>query len=518
MNLDLIIRGGTVVDGSGREPARLADVGVVGDRLVAIGDLSGAVAAEVVDATGQVVCPGFIDPHIHSEIALLGGRHRYGALLQGVTTHLLAPDGFGWAPLPPEQCSDMWDYTLFSHGHADLPKHWPTAESYLSIFPGKTPANVVPQVPHCAVRLAAVGWEGRSATAAEVAQMADITREWMEAGAAGLCAGLDYQPSAFASTEELIALCKVVSEYGGVYASHLRYNILGREAAWREHMEIGRRAGVGVHVSHESVGDVTEVLLEEAESTDCDLTFESYMYPAGCTHLALSLPNWAQQGGYAAIRRRLSVPAQRQQMQEALEARLSQGEWDRLVFVATQTGRYVGQSMTDVAAAEGVSLGELAMRILAEEEPYALMIFHRRGTEAEHQQMVRRTIRHPKMMVGSDGVYHGEHGHPRGYGCYARVLRLGVRELGAVSLEAAVYKMAGFPAKRFGLRDRGLLRTGYAADLVIFDPATVSDRSTWDHPWTPPVGIDRVLVNGQTVVLRGQPTGAMPGQVVRARH
>lgn len=513
MEFDVLIRGALVVDGTGARPAFPADVGVKSGAIAAVGSLAGAQAGRVVEAAGRCLAPGFIDPHIHSEIALLGGEHRYGALLQGVTTHLLAPDGFGWAQLPPDLAREMWAYTSFSHGQANLALNWPTPESYLRIFPGRTPANLVPQAPHGAIRLAVVGWEGRPATDEEIVRMAALTREWMEAGAVGLCAGLDYQPGAFSDLRELVALNRVVQEFDGVYAAHLRYNILGREGAWREMMAIGQQSGVRVHVSHESVSDGTEALLTESQSI-CDLTFESYMYQAGCTHLALTLPMWAQEGGLAGLRGRLRDPAARERIRAEMEARMAGPAYTRLIFAATQTGRYIGQSFHQAAATERLSLGELALRILDEEAPYALMVMHKTPVDPL-EVMVSRTIQHPQMMVGSDGIYHGPHGHPRGYGCYARTLRLAVRELKAVSLEEAIHKMSGLPASRFGIADRGTVAEGKAADLVLFDPQRVAERSTWEEPWLPPVGIDQVYVNGQLVVEGGRPTAALPGQVVR---
>jgi N-acyl-D-amino-acid deacylase len=271
MELDTIIRNGTVVDGTG-SPARRTDVGIRGDRIEVVDELNGAMAANIIDATGLVVSPGFIDMHVHSEVALADpqDQRRYGSVLQGVTTHLTAPDGFGWAPLNHEKATRLWRSTLFSHGEADLSLDWSTVEDYLSIFAGNTPVNVVLQVPHCAVRFGAMGWDGRPATDAELEQMRATTREWMEAGAVALCLGLDYQPSAFADTRELVELSKVAAEYDGIYAAHVRYNDIGREAAWRETMEIGERAGILVHISHEHVTSETVPLLEEAAQR-CDL-------------------------------------------------------------------------------------------------------------------------------------------------------------------------------------------------------------------------------------------------------
>lgn len=516
MDFDILIANGTVIDGSAGTTARVADVGIDGDRIVAVERLDGASAETVIDARGKVVAPGFIDVHVHSEIALLGGPHRFGSVLQGVTTHLLAPDGFGWAALPVELARQLWDLMRPFVGEpaVALSLDWPTPEAYLAIFAGNTPVNVLPQVPHCAVRLGAMGWSPRPASDAELDRMRGSTRAWMEAGATCLCLGLDYQPSAHADTRELIELSKVVREYDGIYAAHARYTDLGQAGAWRETMEIGREAGIPVHISHEHVTDVTEKLLEEA-AVFCDLTFESYLYPAGCTHLAMMLPTWAQAGGPPGIAQRLRYPATRRELRDHLRRNLLDGidRGARAVFVATGSGRYIGMSIA-AAADEGEDLGDFAIRILDEEQPHPLMVYYLPGTAEEHLRMAERTFRHPRMMVASDGIYHGQSGHPRGYGCFARALRL-ARETGAVTLETAIHKMTGFPAERFRIKGRGRLAAGYAADVVVFDPDRVTDRATWDEPRLPPVGIDRVLVNGRTVVLDGLPTGELPGRVLR---
>lgn len=516
MEFDTIIRHGTVIDGTGAA-GRKADVGIVGDRIAAIGQLEAATAEQVIDATGRVVSPGFIDVHIHSEVALADpdNKVRYGSVLQGVTTHLTAPDGFGWAPLTPMDAAQLWTSTLFSHGEADLSLDWSSAEDYLSIFEGNTPVNVVPQVPHCAVRFGAMGWAGRPATDHELERMRRSTREWLEAGAVALCLGLDYQPSAFADTRELVELSKIAREYDAIYAAHVRYNDIGRDAAWRETMEIGERADIPVHISHEHVTAETVPLLEEA-ARRCDISFESYLYHASNTHLALTLPIWAQEGGPDGIRERLRDPEARERIQEHLQRRLNPAiGGDRPVFVHTQSGRYIGQSIFEAADEAGMPVDEFAMSVLEEEHPFALMVYHRARSQAEVTQSIRETIQHPRMMVASDGIYNGISAHPRGFGTFARVLRLCVREMAAISLEEAIWKTSGYPAERFRIRHRGLLKEGYGADIVIFDPETVGDRATFDEPRLEPTGIDRVIVNGKTVVRDGAPTDELPGRVLR---
>jgi N-acyl-D-amino-acid deacylase len=516
VEFDLIIRNGMVVDGSGA-PAVRADVGITGDRIAAIDGLADATARETIDATGRVVAPGFIDVHIHSELNLIDAANpkRYGGVLQGVTTHLSGPDGFGWARLAPEQAKDLYQAEIFAYGPTDLSFDWPTVEDYLSLFPGNSPANLMPQAPHCSIRFEVMGWENRVATDDEIEQMKTPLRAWMDAGASCLCLGLDYHPSACSDTRELIALSRVVGEYGGLYAAHQRYNDLGSEQAWWETIEIGRQAGIPVHVSHESITDVSGPLIE-ATREEVDLTLESYLYPAGCTDLTLMLPIWASAGGPDAILERMQHPEQRQAMRDHLHAKLTTGKGNaRIVFADNQSGRYIGEEIGEAAAREGLEPGEFALRMIAEEAPYCLMVYHHGTTPDEQRQRIWDTARHPAMLVASDGIYHGALSHPRGFGCFSRMLRMIVREMGAITLEEAIWKMSGFPAERFRIPDRGLLRPGYGADVVIFDRNTVADRSTWTEPFLEPVGIDRVLVNGRTVVLDGVPTGETPGQIVR---
>lgn len=517
MAFDTVIRNGMIVDGSGA-PRYSGDIAIDAGRIVRIGDLGDETGTTEIDARGLIVTPGFIDVHIHSEVALISPANptRYASVRQGVTTQVLAPDGFGWTHLEDERFRQMWDYTRFATGDAELGGPWPHAEDYLAIFPGNTPANVVPEVPHLPIRVAAMGWDARPATDPELDIMRGLVQEWLDAGAVAFNTGLDYQPTAFADTRELIELSKVATAAGAIYVAHIRYNILGREAAWRETFEISREAGIPIHISHESVDDITRPLLEEAAGK-IDVTFESYMYPAGCTHLAMTLPTWAQAGGTDGVRARLEDPDIRREMTEFLQESLSTGP-DRpgkLTIAVNQSGRYIGRTLTDVAEEQGLPIGEAAMQMMIAEHPYALMVYHRQYGQDVADVIAKETFQHPAMMVASDGIYHGIFSHPRTAGCFARALRYGVHELGAVTLEEAVHKMSGFPATRFRIPERGFVREGYAADLVLFDEQAVSEGSTWEKPLESPSGIELVVVGGIPVVKQNVPTGALPGQVLR---
>ncbi len=515
MEFDLLIRGGTVVDGTGR-PAYRGDVGVRADRISALGAIpDDAVAARTVQAAGRTVAPGFIDPHVHSETALRGNADRYGSVQQGVTTHLTGPDGFGWAPLPDGGSADLWRAYAFASGQPDLQPRWPTIESYLDGFTGNVPVNVVPMAPHQAIRYAAMGWAARPASADELRRMEDLTRAWLAHGAVGINTGLDYPPAAHSSIDELVALARVVGEQGGVYASHMRYQGLGRAAAYREAAEIGRRAGVPIRISHESIDDESEGIVDDARR-EIDLTIDWYVYPAGSSHLMVWLPPEEQVGGVDGLLPRLRDPETRARIAALIEKQLveSAATGAREYFAATHTGRHIGRSISEIAADRGTSIGETAVQLIGEESPEAILIFKRGLSEDAFDALARRTVGHPAYTVASDGVYHGVLPHPRGYGCFARFLRRWVRESGAVDLPTGIRAMTGLTAERFGVTDRGRLAVGLAADIVVFDAATVAEQSTWEQPRLPPLGIDATIVNGRIVVEHGTPTGELPGRVL----
>ncbi len=512
MTFDTIIQGGTVVDGTGKQAPFLADIGIQDGTIIEIGDLSNVDTAHRISADGQVVCPGFIDVHVHSEISLLGGRDQYAPLMQGVTTHLAAPDGFGWAPLSPQLSQEFWHYTQFAYGDAQLPLNWQSPDEYLNLFHGNIPANLYPQVPHCAVRLGAMGWDARPATQEELRAMERTTREWFDAGACCLCLGLDYQPSANADLDELVFLSKVAASYDAIYAAHIRYQLIGRKAAWEETVEIAKRAEVPVHISHERVDTESAEVLEQVDREDIDLTFESYLYPAGMTHLAMLLPMEFQTGTPDEMLANLDKADVRKKSLPYLHEKLGQGNQ---IVGYNKSGRYIGMLLSDAAKSENKSYEEFAYDFIKAELAIETFIMPWATSPDENDKILNRTAAHPRMMIASDGVYNIPHPHPRSYGCFVQYLGKFVRERQLVSLKDAIYKMSGFPAERFRLSDRGRIAKGLAADIVVFNPDTVADRSTWFDPIQPPVGVNWVLVNGVAVIEKGNVTGKLPGRVLR---
>lgn len=499
-----------MVDGTGG-PAFSADVGLIGDSIAAIGDLGAATATTVIDAGGLTVTPGFIDVHVHSELSLLSGSDRLVGARQGITTNLLAPDGFGWAPLDHPACAELFAYTATLYGGPQIEPKWPTIDSYLDRFTNATPLNVLPQVPHCAVRLRAMGWEPRPATPDELDMMERGTREWLDAGASALCIGLDYQPSANASFEELVRLCRVTAKHGGIYAAHQRYAHLGRPLAWQETIELFKASRCPVHVSHERVDQDSVRALEHVEREGIDLSFESYLYPAGMTHLEMALPIHLHPGGWPAMVQRLLLPGARKQAVSALSIFL--GRADQIVGY-TRSGRYVGQRIAALAAAADTPPGEFAFDLMMEEEGAATIVFPWQTPVEEHEHVIAETAIHPRMMVASDGVYDVPHPHPRSFGCFARVLGQFVRDRELLTLPDAIHKMSKFPAERFRVPNRGVIRVGMAADMAVFDADKVAARSTWEEPRQEAVGMRWVLVNGQPVIADGEPTDFLPGRVL----
>jgi len=512
MHFDMTLTGGTIIDGSGSRPAFPGDVGIVGDRIAAVGNLAKAETTHVVDVSGYVVSPGFIDNHVHSEIALLGGRDQFAGVQQGITTQFLSPDGFGWAPLPVDRARELWWYTKFGYGDVEIGLDYATVNDYLALFPSRIPANVCPQAPHCAIRLGAMGWKTEPANDDELATMVRTTREWLEAGAAGLCLGLDYQPSANSDRRELLKLAELVASYGGVWAAHIRYQMLGRRGAWTEAIEIAQDSGAAVHVSHERLDDEAVPVVEQAEQEGIDITFDSYLYSAGMTHVAMLLPMDVQAGNVEAMLEQMADPKVRKRCLPYLRKKI--GTQANQLIAYTRSGRFVGMTLAEAAAEAGKSWETFAYDLVLEEQGIETFSSPWQVTPQKAEEIIARTAVHPRMMIASDGIYNIPRPHPRSYGCFARVLRRFVRELELLSLETAVYKMSGFPARRFGLTDRGQIAQGMAADIVVFDATSIADHSTWQNPVQAASGIQWVLVNGQPVIGNGLPTGQLPGRVL----
>lgn len=519
---DLLITGGRIVDGSGL-PWYYGDLGIRGDRIDAIGNLAHAEATVRLNATGKVVAPGFIDAHVHGDLMLLADPYHEPAIRQGVTTYLLGQDGVAMAPAAPGTLRHMRWYTAgFSGGRlpatADLlpQDRFLSVAEYLDLFHRRTALNVATLVPNGNVRADVIGLATRPPDADELRAMRRLVREGMEQGAVGLSSGLDYIPSRYASTEELIALCGEIAPFGGVYVTHMRsYLPEGVLASMDEVFRIGREAGVGVHISHfNSQAERVLPHLDAARAAGVDVTYDLYCYLAGCTILGMvALPPEIQEGGVEATLQRLGDPEVRALLREGLAGPRGPVGQIRLSWVGSKQLQHLeGLTLGEAATQMNLPLADCVCELLlATDWAVCCVAPHQRRTEAD----VLGLLSHPAMMAGSDGIYTGGRPHPRGWGCFARYLGHYVREARAWSLEQAVQQLSAHAARRYQLNDRGLLRTGMAADVVVFDPDIIADRATFADGRQLAAGMEQVIVNGVLVLHDGRRTQALPGRGLR---
>ncbi|WBU37833.1 N-acyl-D-amino-acid deacylase family protein [Homoserinibacter sp. YIM 151385] len=525
----LVVRGGELVDGTGA-PRRRGDLAVEGGRIAALGELPARDGDREIDARGLVIAPGFIDMHAHSDLELLRDREHLAKLAQGVTTQVLGQDGIGYAPVDDAALALV--RRQISSWNGDLPAEafrWRGMAGYLAELDHGIPTNAAVLVPQGNLRLLAIGSSARAATAAEVDAMRGMLDESLAAGAVGMSSGLTYTPGMYADEAELTALCEVVGRRGGYWAPHTRGYGRGALEAYAEAVRIARRAGCALHLTHATMNfaanrgraDALLELVDGALAEGVDVTLDTYPYLAGATTLAALLPSWAHEGGPDAALARLDDGAERARIREALDVTGSDGAHGETVdWTAMQISGVGDPALGD---AVGATVAELAVRAgrpddatgvaldLMRDDRLATGILMHVGDEDN----VRAIMRHPAHSVGSDGILVGARPHPRGWGAFARVLAHYTRELGVLGLEEAVRHLAGTPARRLGLADRGVLREGAAADVVAFDPARVADRASYEDPRQPAEGMSWVLVNGEPAIADGARTAAVAGRVLR---
>src|SRR6266516_70737 len=501
---DLLFTNARIVDGSGSPWCR-ADLAVSGDRIGAIGRLEGREAVRTFDCTDAVLAPGFFDMHVHSDLALLAEPRHEAKIYQGVTTELLGQDGLSYAPISREKLPLLRRFLAGLNGEPDIDWDWSTVAEYLAKFDRKASVNVAFLVPLCALRVEAMGFEARPATAPELQRMRDLLDEGMRDGAIGLSTGLTYPVNAWASTDELVELCRVVARHGGIYVTHMRYT-LGDELhePIEEAIEIGERAGLPVHISHfkGARGGVHDVagalgLVDRARARGLDVTLDAYQYNAGSSMLQAVLPMWVHEGGPERVLERIADSAVRERLRDELRANPPNWAAYTLASVGSTRNRALeGRVVADLIAESGKDAVDWACDLLIEEE----LKVSQRQWDGQSDEDIIPVLQHPAQMIGSDGLLVGAALHRRTYGTFARVLGRYVRELGALRLEEAVRKMTAAPAARIGVVERGLLRPGLLADLVVFDPTTVAEQATWEQPRRLATGFQHVVVNGELVV------------------
>ena len=534
----LLITGGTIVDGTGAprfagalgvlapDDGGAARIRVLRDEEAI--DAARGIARRSIDATGQVVAPGFIDLHSHSGLIILAEPSHEPKIRQGVTTEIVGVDGLSYAPFPDR--ADLAAFTAMNAGLDGDPRprvklDWSSVASYLGRFDRGVGLNVGMLVGNSALRLATVGWLDRPAGAAALTDMRAMLREAMEEGAFGVSSGLDYPPGAYATTDELAALADEAGKLGGFYHSHVRYTLGDRFLdPFREAIDIGRRAAAPSHITHfyhrqtfPGTPDEMLGLVDDARAEGLDVTFDAYPSEWASTRLLITVPLWVQEGGPGPTKDRLADPAVRDRIRVELQERgvLYAGARGLVAirlgaFRSPKNIRWEGFPLGEVAAVTGRDPVDVLCDLLLEEDLRLNQV-----TPGPHTDGIRRFYQHPVAMVGTDSTFVGAKPSPRTYGSYPRILGQFVREEALLTLEAAVAKMTSLPADRLGLRDRGRLADGLVADLVVFDPAKVRSNATYHEPRKFPDGIEHVIVNGTHVVEYGAPTGRLPGRSVR---
>jgi N-acyl-D-amino-acid deacylase len=535
VEFDTLITGADVIDGTGAS-RRPADVGIRDGRIAAMaapGALTAATAATTIDASGQVLAPGFIDIHTHSDVTLLDNPGGESKAHQGVTTEVTG--NCSYSPFPigkpgPELMRGLMRSAL----DTSRPWTWTDLDGWAAVHEqAGMSINLAPLVGHSPVRFAVGLADHRPPNDNEQRHMQRLVAESVEQGAFGMSTGLTLPPSSYGNTDEIVALASAMTRYpGAFYATHARVWGGNHVGAIEEAAEIGRRAGVPVEFSHIAIIDtrahghpeqMTEVI-DRAIAAGQDLTADVYPYTAAGTGLNQFLPEWAQEGGPDAMLARLRDPDTRTRVREDAAKGWFRGlpwDWDSLVLSDLFTDRnrhLLGKSLAQAAEERGEDPLDTFLNLIDEEDNGAGIVAHNR-TDPD----MRAFLSHPAIMVGSDGnaiAPDGPHGrplkpHPRFYGTFPRILGRYVRDLPTVTLEQAVHKMTGMPARRMAMRDRGLVAEGRVADLVVFDPRTIADRATFEDPHQFPVGMNHVLVNGVPVVRDGVHTGARPGTVLR---
>jgi N-acyl-D-amino-acid deacylase len=512
---DFVIRDARIVDGTG-SPWYRGDVGLRGGRIAAIGRLSGAAAGRKVDAAGRVLAPGFVDAHVHGDAVMLGVPAMEAAVRQGVTTFVIGQDGIGLAPASERTMTYMREYFAALNGFHDLGYDWQSVGEYLARFDGRTAINAAFLIPHGNLRCEAMGLEERPPTDTELAKMQQLADTGMAEGAVGFSTGLDYIPCAYADTEELIGVAKAVAPWGGIYVTHQRSYSDRVAAAVEETLTIGERGGVAVHISHYSgPARVLLPLIDAGQRRGADVTFDSYPYLAGCTIMGMvCLPRAMQEGGIPATVARLRDRATRRELASWLEDPPYDLGLMRIAAVfRPENKRFEGLAPAEAARVAGKELAEFLCDLLVSENMAVSVIAQSRGDRGEED--LKQIMAHPAHMAGSDGIYTGGRPHPRGWGTFARYLGVYTREQGVYTLEEAVRHLSAHAARRHHLRDRGHVWPGFAADLVLFDPVTIIDRSTYEDGRRFAEGVSHVWVNGRLVLDDGRLTGDTPGRGVR---
>lgn len=517
---DLIIRNGTLVDGI-RTPRYTADIGISADRITAIGDLSSSEAGKTLDATGKIVAPGFVDVHNHSDGWLLKIANFLPKTIQGFTSEVIMADGISYAPVDAATKAHWIYYMRALNGllQSDY-QGWESLADYMQLLDGRTAQNAITHIPYAHLRAMACGWDRRVPDDVQMEEILAAVERGMAEGACGLSTGLDYISECFATTDELVEVCKAMAPQQGLYVTHVRYK-KGTLAGVQEAVEIGRRAGVPVHISHfkgTSPAQIDALLsyVDEVAINEVDFSFDVYPYLPGSTMLNYMLPYEVWEEGPLGVLHKLNDPMVRRRFARVLDRYEVALDNINLAWLpGRDNARFIGCTLGEYVAQSGADAADALCDLLIEENLAVLLVFHH-GDDA----LVHPFLAHDKYMMGSDGIYFPDGAvHPRVYGSAARILGPCVRDHKLFSLEDAVYKLSGHPAARFGLVERGRIAEGFFADLVIFDSAVVQDRATYQDPHQYSVGVEQVLVNGVPIIRDGRAvedlSAPLPGRYLK---
>jgi N-acyl-D-amino-acid deacylase len=528
---DLVIRNAVIYDGSGGAPVR-GSIAVNGDTIAAIGDLPDARGIYEIDAKGMAVSPGFINMLSWATVSLIADGRGMSDIKQGVTLEVMG-EGGSMGPFNAKMKAEEQKY----QGDIKYEVNWNTLGEYLQMLEKKgVSPNVASFVGATTVRIHELGYEDRPPTPEELARMQALVRQAMEEGALGVGSSLIYAPAFYADTEELIALCKAAAEYGGMYITHMRSEGNRLLEGVDEVIRIAKEAGVPAEIYHLKAGgknnwakmDKVIAKIDSARAAGIRITTDMYTYVAGATGLDAAMPPWVQEGGYGAWSGRLKNPETRARVKK--EMRSDAQDWENLYFAAGDASnlllvefvtdslkKYTGKTLAEVAALRGTDPEETAMDLVIQDGSRVGTVYFLMS-----EDNVRKQIRLPYMSFGSDAAAPAAEGdflksgaHPRAYGNFARLLGKYVRDEQIISLQEAIHKLSALPASHLGLQRRGLLKPGYYADIVIFDPATITDHATFEKPHQYSTGVQYVWVNGVQVLKDGEHTGAKPGRFVR---
>jgi N-acyl-D-amino-acid deacylase len=528
-SFDVIIRGGTVYDGTGGA-AKRADVGIKGDRITAVGNLKSAKAAAIIDATGLAVAPGFINMLSHSESSLITDGRSQGELRQGVTTQIFGEGSMG--PLNDE----MKRRRVSGQGDLKFEIPWTSLAEYMTYLEKHgISQNAASFVSATTIRENVIGLEDKAPTPEQLDRMRELVRQEMESGALGVTTALIYPPAFYAKTEELIELCKVAAKYKGKYIAHIRSEGNQLIEAVEETLRISREAGLPAEIYHLKTSgesnwnkmDRVIAMINEARSKGTKITADMYTYTAGSTGLDAAMPPWVFDGGRAAADKRLQDPETRKKIAEAI--RTPTNDWENLYMLAGSPDRILlvgfrtealkpltGKTLAEAAKLRGKDPIETIMDLVYEDHSRVGTVYFMMSEEN-----IKRQLRQPWVSLGSDAASMAPEGaflrsstHPRAYGNFARLLGKYVREEKVITLEEAIRRLSGLPATNLGLDHRGFLKEGMFADVVVFDPATIADRATYENPHQYSVGVKHVFVNGTQVIKEGEHTGAKPGRAL----